>query len=301
MLPASVETALVVLLIVIFGFNLSQRTHLAHGEKKRFATLGIALVILGLYAAVLAIRRHRLPAWTMLAALAGAAAVFYALRSRLLVFRRRCLECGTDLPVKTVLYRDDNLCESCRGAGAWPYESESRMDPERVPATVEEVDWEAWEPSETAVLCYVISDGQVLLINKKTGLGKGLVNAPGGRIEEGESPAEAAVRELQEEVGITPIEPYEVGRLSFLFTNGFSLSGRVFFAERYRGEPRESDEADPFWVPIDKIPYEKMWEDDRVWLPKALAGSYIEGRFIFEEEKMLSMKIDESPRPDRPD
>jgi 8-oxo-dGTP diphosphatase len=291
MIPPMLNTMLVVVLIAVLLFNLSQRSHLQHGEAKRFASLHLALIILFLYGADIAIRRWALPAWSMIAALLIAAAAAYLMRRRIFIFRRRCLECGTSIPLRTTLYEDDNLCGECRSGREWPYESSERMDPKSIPATVDEIDWESWSPSETAVLCYVISDGQVLLINKKTGLGKGMVNAPGGRIEGEETPEEAAVRELEEEVGITPEELSEVARLSFIFTNGFSLSGTVFFASSYSGEPHETDEAEPFWIPLADIPYENMWADDKVWLPKALAGYHVTGRFIFRDEEMLSKRI----------
>ena len=40
------------------------------------------------------------------------------------------------------------------------------------------------------------------------------------------------------------------------------------------------------------IPYEKMWEDDRHWLPPVLSGKKIMGYFIFNDEKMLSHRVD---------
>ncbi|RKX74483.1 MAG: NUDIX hydrolase, partial [Spirochaetes bacterium] len=54
-----------------------------------------------------------------------------------------------------------------------------------------------WKPVEEAVLCFIRDrkEEKVLLIHKKTGLGAGLINAPGGRIDPGETPEEAAVRE----------------------------------------------------------------------------------------------------------
>lgn len=285
------NSALSAALLLLLVFNLTQRKHLHHGEAKRYATLYGAMILLLLYGAVSSVRNNLLPPWIVPAALAAAAGLLFALREKIFIFRRRCSGCGTRLPVSTILYVDDNLCEACRGREEWPYESTSRIDPKKVPASAEEVDWENWEPSETAVLCYVISEGKVLLIHKKTGLGTGMVNAPGGRMEEGETPEEAAVRELQEEVGVTPGDLYEVARLSFLFTSGFSLKGTVFFARSFTGTLRETEEADPFWVPLADIPYNNMWEDDRIWLPKALAGYYVDGKFIFEDQKMLSKKI----------
>ena len=61
-----------------------------------------------------------------------------------------------------------------------------------------------WNAVEDAVLCFIRdrAEGKILLIHKKTGLGAGLINAPGGRVEKGETPKAAAVRETYEEVGL---------------------------------------------------------------------------------------------------
>ena len=130
-----------------------------------------------------------------------------------------------------------------------------------------------------------------MLIHKKTGLGKGKINAPGGRIEPLEIPEQAAIRECQEEIGLTPSGLAKRGELFFIFTDGYSLHGTVFFADSYTGTPVVTIEADPFWCDIDKIPYDKMWADDPHWLPLAIAGRYFMGYFIFDDDIMLSMKV----------
>ncbi len=63
------------------------------------------------------------------------------------------------------------------------------------------IDWEKWAPKDRAVLTFIRCEGRLLLIVKKRGLGQGKVNAPGGRLEPGETPEQAAVRETREEVG----------------------------------------------------------------------------------------------------
>jgi len=68
----------------------------------------------------------------------------------------------------------------------------------------ERVDEPGWKPQERGVLCFIVKEGKILLIEKKRGLGAGKVNGPGGRIEKGETEEQAAARETQEEVGITP-------------------------------------------------------------------------------------------------
>jgi 8-oxo-dGTP diphosphatase len=158
------------------------------------------------------------------------------------------------------------------------------------------IDWSSWIPTERAVLCFVRDNGRILLIHKKTGLGAGKVNAPGGRIEPGELPSHAAIRETAEEVRIAVRDLYETGHLYFEFTNGYRLHGTVFFSTAFTGTPSETFEATPFWCDETRIPYENMWEDDRHWLPLALAGNYIEGYFIFDDDRMLSKKVTMCPR-----
>ena len=160
---------------------------------------------------------------------------------------------------------------------------------------LEDIDWENWKPAEKAVLVYIIDRKQnrILLIHKKTGLGEGMISAPGGRIEKGESPEASAIRECQEEVSLSPLNPEKRVELHFQFTSGHSIYGDAFFSEAWEGEMAESDEADPFWCDLDKIPWEQMWEDDKLWLPLALEGKKLRGFFIFDGEKMLWEKLEE--------
>ncbi len=157
-----------------------------------------------------------------------------------------------------------------------------------------EINPQTWVPVEEAVLCFLrdTDKDRILLIHKKTGLGAGLINAPGGRIEKGESPKEAAIRETREEVGMVAESPELKGELFFQFTNGHSIRGYVFESCRWSGNPVETSEADPFWCSIKDIPYDRMWADDSWWLPHMLSNRPFRGRFIFDEDKMLSMSLD---------
>jgi len=161
------------------------------------------------------------------------------------------------------------------------------------------IDWASWQPTERAVIVYITDRKRqkVLLIIKKKGLGKGKVNAPGGRLEPGESFLEAAIRECQEEVSLTPLHPEKRTELHFQFTSGYALYGEAFFTDSWKGEPRSSDEADPFWCDLDNLPWDNMWEDDRRWLPRALlAGKKLRGFYVFDDDKMLSEKLEETDK-----
>jgi 8-oxo-dGTP diphosphatase len=148
-------------------------------------------------------------------------------------------------------------------------------------------DWASWVPKERATLVFVVRAGRILLIEKKRGLGAGKINGPGGRIDPGESPLQCAIREVQEELLVTPLGLSEAGRLMFQFVDGHSIDCHVFVATEVDGEPRETAEATPVWTDVNEIPYERMWEDDRHWLPNLLRGERFIGRFVFEGDRML--------------
>jgi 8-oxo-dGTP diphosphatase len=152
---------------------------------------------------------------------------------------------------------------------------------------VSDVDWERWEPTIRATLLFVIRDGEVLLIRKQRGLGAGKINGPGGKVDPGESPLEAAVRETQEELLITATGVTAAGELRFQFVDGTALHCDVFRASGFQGEPSETDEAVPLWFPIDAVPYDEMWDDDRLWFPRLFAGRWFDGRCVFDDDERL--------------
>lgn len=154
------------------------------------------------------------------------------------------------------------------------------------------IQWGNWTPTDQATLCFVLQDQQVLLIEKKRGLGKGKVNGPGGKFDPGETAAACAVRETQEELGITPTDLEDRGLLRFEFTDGYKLAAHVFIARGHEGEAVETPEAVPLWTDLDRIPYRRMWADDVLWLPHVLEGKSVKGDFLFDGEKMLGVEME---------
>ena len=156
----------------------------------------------------------------------------------------------------------------------------------------EAIDWEAWVPDVHATLLFVVRDGHVLLIEKKRGLGAGKLNGAGGKVDPGETVAEAAVREFEEELVATPVDPVLRGRVAFAVTNGDSILIHVYLAHEMIGEPVETVEAVPTWVPRNAVPYDRMWEDDRYWLPLLLDGRTFDVRTLFAGDRMLGFAIE---------
>ncbi len=148
-----------------------------------------------------------------------------------------------------------------------------------------------WRPA-AATLVFVEPGNGVLLIRKKRGHGAGKVNAPGGRLERGETPAECAWREVREEVGLRCGTLVPAAHLRFHDrADGYDVRGFVFRTNAFDGTPVETDEAEPFWCAWDVVPYGEMWQADRYWLPWVRAHESVRGDFVFEREDLVCRSV----------
>lgn len=153
------------------------------------------------------------------------------------------------------------------------------------------IDWSSWQGEMLATLMFIVKDGRILLIEKKRGLGAGKINGPGGKIDPDETPLQAVIRETQEELLITPSTPRKLGELRFSMSDCPDILCHVYRADGFTGTPTETDEAVPVWTALDEIPYDRMWEDDRHWLPLLIAERQFIGSFVFDGEQMLWKEI----------
>lgn len=135
-------------------------------------------------------------------------------------------------------------------------------------------------------LLYIIKDGKILLAEKKRGFGAGKLNGVGGKIEPGESEVQGMLRECREEIGVTPINLEQRAVLHFdLFYKGEKEKEDtyVFVASDYSGELVESEEMKPSWYDINKLPYERMFSDDELWLNSLIEGKKFEANVVMDE------------------
>lgn len=133
---------------------------------------------------------------------------------------------------------------------------------------------------------------EVLLGEKLTGLGAGKFVGAGGKVEHDETPRSAAVREVEEELGVivNPADLTPISCITYPFVDRDEWSQRSFgFVTRaWVGKPRPSNELRPTWVRVDRIPFDRMWADAGLWLPQALTGEFVEETFAFRADGSMA-------------
>jgi len=104
-----------------------------------------------------------------------------------------------------------------------------------------------------AVRCYCIKDNKVVAIRYKKGHHKeGYYDMPGGKIEDGELPEEAAIREIKEETGIDANNPIHKGKL-IVDAPEKQYELEVFVVYEINGEPEETEENTSEWLEINEL------------------------------------------------
>ena len=137
---------------------------------------------------------------------------------------------------------------------------------------------------------FLIEDDKILLALKKRGFGVGKWNGVGGKPKQGESIDKAAIRECQEEISVTPEDLSKAAELTFYFPKTkpeWDQKVTVYLCNQWQGSPKETEEMAPKWFSVEDIPYQKMWADDKFWLPKVLEGDCIEADFYFDDNNAV--------------
>lgn len=134
-----------------------------------------------------------------------------------------------------------------------------------------------------ATVTYLLDGDRVLLIYKKRGFGAGKYNGVGGKIERGEDIFTSARREVLEEVRVDVRELSLGGVLLFYSIHANpDIVVYAFTSREFSGTPSETEEAKPRWFDRGELPWESMWEDDRLWLKHVLEGRRVYGLFWFD-------------------
>ncbi len=123
-------------------------------------------------------------------------------------------------------------------------------------------------------LSIIIEDGKICLWEKKRWFAKWILNGMWWKVDPGENIAQAMVREIKEEINIDVKESdlQKVWLIHFTIATDPDNNAHIhlYKVNNYSGTPIEIEEIRPFWCNLDAIPYDKMWDDDKIWLPRIL-------------------------------
>ncbi len=134
-----------------------------------------------------------------------------------------------------------------------------------------------------------VKNHKFLMIKHLRGINKGYVNFSGGKKEEGESMEDCVRRETFEETGLTILNPKQVGYVEFPATDYYVS---IFKSTEFTGELKnKEDEVEVFWQDADKIPYDKMREADKDYIPEILSGTYVNRRYVYDDNFKLKEVI----------
>jgi len=126
-----------------------------------------------------------------------------------------------------------------------------------------------------ATLGIVTRDGLLLLGEKKKGeIGTGKLSGPGGKLDPGETLEECLIRETREELEIEldPMSLELTAIIDFYAAGEIDFRVYVYHARILSGEIHETSDMIPGWYLLNNSTFDRTYESDRHWLPKAARG-----------------------------
>jgi 8-oxo-dGTP diphosphatase len=97
-----------------------------------------------------------------------------------------------------------------------------------------------------SVLGLLIREGKILAVSRKDNHSD--LGLPGGKIEPGETPEQALIRELMQEIGVRPKEFRKIFEDLDRVVGGELRPCRTYLIETWEGEPISLEEAVIEWV-----------------------------------------------------
>lgn len=152
---------------------------------------------------------------------------------------------------------------------------------------------------KNVTLCFLIEEAsnRILLGRKKYGEAQGKVNGFGGKVEASDlTITDALIREFYEETGAKVIKPRLKSIINFhnidTSTNSNELwRAFVYIANEWEGEPKESNEMTVEWIDKESIPFNEMWENDKLWFNIVMSDKLSEIDLIEIDKKLSEFNV----------
>ncbi len=139
-------------------------------------------------------------------------------------------------------------------------------------------------------IVFLVTPRHVWLAPKKRKCGVGFLNGYGGKVENGESILESAVRETEAEslVALSVRDLVLITTLDFFKVSEHIFQGHIFLATRWSGQPQETVEMGRPELHLRKDPpLQRMLKGDALWVPRVMEGLVIPlGGFVRHNRDM---------------
>jgi 8-oxo-dGTP diphosphatase len=148
-----------------------------------------------------------------------------------------------------------------------------------------------------ATLCYVMdkkSDSTLMIhrVKKENDYHKGKWNGLGGKFEQGESPEECAIREIEEESGLKVKSVKMKGFITFpMFDGKDDWYVFLFTSDDFSGELIDSPEGNLEWIPNKKLTKINLWDGDKIFLPWLYQDNYFSAKFVYVDGKYMRHEV----------
>ena len=132
-------------------------------------------------------------------------------------------------------------------------------------------------------LCYIERDGKYLMLHRTKKVNDENHDkwiGVGGKFEEGESPEECMLREVQEETGLTLTAWRYRGIVTFVSNEWSGEYMHLFTADGYSGQLKNCEEGELEWVEKRRLLSLPIWEGDKIFL-----------RLLDSEQPFFSLKL----------
>ena len=130
----------------------------------------------------------------------------------------------------------------------------------------------------------MVCDGENILVEDKVNSSYTGVTFPGGHIESGESLAEAMVREVFEETGLTIKNPRLCGMYDWVYEDGIRYLVFIYKAMEFDGELKSSEEGSVRWIKKEEFLKEKLADGMDKVFEIIEGGEYTECYYDMEDD-----------------